>query len=466
MFLPEQLFAKSFQENPLTKAILLFDKQNFKEAEPLFRKILDERPDDFMVNYFYGACRTENGHYSENDLSYLLKASKEVTPLDIDYYFGVQYHAANNWDKALLHYRLYKAVASANDQEKVNLNIKIDQCSNKINPFQNSQTATSNNLLQAEESKNNAEIETNSNIPAENTMETDTTNAEIEFDVDTELNEKTQIQKPEELEEIKTDFETTIQSKDEEIINFNINSEITYLHLSNFKTADGETYFREGNIKQSELEETVINTEELREKYKLSKSRPEKDSIGKQILEFENRVFELRNITKQLFLQAKAAESSYWQNAPPLETEKFIRELDMAGQEIRKRNSVKLVTVTENTELLIPPVILDEGIIEKTAPKPKSTGISYKIQLGAYSRGIPNNMRAVFNKISVIRKVENYTDEKGVVVYTTGNLSSYQDALVMQKQVQQEGIKDAIIAAYLNGKRIPLEQAKEIETEQ
>ncbi len=74
-------------------------------------------------------------------------------------------------------------------------------------------------------------------------------------------------------------------------------------------------------------------------------------------------------------------------------------------------------------------------------------------------------MKSVFSKISVIRKVENYTDEKGVVVYTTGNLISYEDAVIMQKQVQQEGIKDAIIAAYLNGKRITLEQAKEIEKE-
>ncbi len=100
---------------------------------------------------------------------------------------------------------------------------------------------------------------------------------------------------------------------------------------------------------------------------------------------------------------------------------------------------------------------------EKPAPKVNSSGITYKIQIGAYSRGIPNNMKSVFNKISLIRKVDNYTDEKGVVVYTTGNLTNYDDAVVMQNQVKQEGIKDPVIAAYLNGKRINLEQAKQTE---
>jgi hypothetical protein len=35
----------------------------------------------------------------------------------------------------------------------------------------------------------------------------------------------------------------------------------------------------------------------------------------------------------------------------------------------------------------------------------------------------------------------------------------------MQNQIRQEGIKDPIIAVYLNGKRITLEQAKELEKE-
>ncbi len=444
LFVPKWINATPFQENPLTKAILLFDKGNFKEAEPLFRKILDERPDDFMVNYFYGACRTENGHYSDEDLSYLLKASKEVTPLDIDYYFGIQYHAKNQWEKALSYYKLYKTTASVNDQEKVNLSLKMEQCSNKINPFNPAEneipTVELNSVTEAEADS----VETIENIeenrPVSEMVLTDTTIS------------NTELQEISEIEE-------------EETINFNINSRITYLYISHFNTSEGENYFKEGQAKQKELDKSIQLTEELREKYKSSKSWSEKDSIGKQILELESQNYELRNTVKQLFLQAKTAESVFWQNATPQETESLISKMEAAEQEIRNRNAAQVATVDESPELLIPPVIQDERITERPALKPKSSGITYKIQIGAYSRGIPNSMKSVFSKISVLRKVENYTDEKGVVVYTTGNLTSYEDAVVMQKQVQQEGIKDAIIAAYLNGKRITLEQAKEIEKE-
>jgi tetratricopeptide (TPR) repeat protein len=444
LFVPKWINATPFQENPLTKAILLFDKGNFTEAEPIFRKILDERPDDFMVNYFYGACRTENGHYSDEDLSYLLKASKEVTPLDIDYYFGIQYHAKNQWEKALTYYKLYKTTASVNDQEKVNLSLKMEQCSNKINPFnpaENEIPTVELNLVSEAEADSVETIDNlEENRPVSEMVLTDTTIS------------NTELQEISEIEE-------------EETINFNINSRITYLYISHFNTSEGENYFKEGQAKQKELDESIQLTEELREKYKSSKSWSEKDSIGKQILELESQTYELRNSVKQLFLQAKTAESVFWQNATPQETENFIRELNAAEQKIREKNTKQVLIVAESPGLLVLPVIQDERITERPALKPKSSGITYKIQIGAYSRGIPNNMKSVFNKIYMIRKVDNYTDDKGVVVYTTGNLTNYEDAVVMQKQVQQEGIKDAIIAAYLNGKRITLEQAKEIEKE-
>ena len=249
----------------------------------------------------------------------------------------------------------------------------------------------------------------------------------------------------------------------EELINFNINNEITYLFLSNFKTEEGKIYFKEGNQKQTELNEVIKETEFLREKYSTSKSRTEKDSIGQQILALENQTYELKGIVIQMFLQAKTAENGYWQNASPDETERFISELNAAVTELNNKNAIKSEPETANPELIISPVLVEKEEVKSEKPAAKTSGIIYKIQIGAYSRGIPNNQKQAFNKISVIRKVENYTDANGVVVYTTGNLTNYEDAVQMQNQVRQEGIKDPIIAAYLNGKRITLEQAKETE---
>lgn len=480
LFVSNLAHANTFQENPLTKAILLFDKGNYTEAESLFRKLLDERPDDFMVNYFYGACRTENGHYSDQDLHYLLKASKEVTPLNIDYYFGVQYHAKNQWEKALAFYKLYQTVASANDQEKVNLNLKMEQCSNKINPFTWSETiespnrsdtlvagttgiATSSEIITP--AGNNAEIPNPIQDEPDNSDEIADTDLKILVENDS-LTENESGQNAE-LEQMTDEIQmnVTIQAiPAEERIRFNINSEITYIVLTNFKTEKGEIYFKEGNLKQTELENVVKQTENLREKYKSSASRSERDSIGQQILALESQSYELNSVVNQLFLQAKSVENGYWQNASPEETEKFIREINTAAAEMNK-TAIKAEPVSETPELIILPVLTDRKEPERSAPKAKPSGIVYKIQLGAYSRGIPNNLKPVFSKISVLRKVENYTDDKGVVVYTTGNLTGYDDAVLMQNQIRQEGIKDPIIAAYLNGKRITLEQAKEIEKE-
>ncbi len=127
--------ATTDQENPLTKAIQLFDKRKFTEAETAFKKLIDERPEDFMINYFYGASRTENGFYSDADLGYLEKASKEVYPIDIDYYFGVQYHAKNLFNKALIHYKNFRKVASDEEQIRVELAVKMELCEQRKNPF-------------------------------------------------------------------------------------------------------------------------------------------------------------------------------------------------------------------------------------------------------------------------------------------------------------------------------------------
>ena len=98
----------------------------------------------------------------------------------------------------------------------------------------------------------------------------------------------------------------------------------------------------------------------------------------------------------------------------------------------------------------------------KASEEVKKDELIYRIQIGAYSRGLPAYMDRLYKKLSVIRKIENYTDDQGIVVYTTGRLTNFEDAIKMQKQVRREGIKDAFVVAYLNGKRISIKEAKEL----
>ena len=478
MFVPCLLKAGTLQQNPLSLAIQLFDKEKYNEAEPLFKDLLTSRPDDFMVNYFYGACRTENGHYSDQDLAYLLKASKEVNPLNIDYYFAVQYHAKNQWEKANAYYKLYKTVSSENEQEKVGLALKMEQCANHINPFVSSDlkeegevsavpvvvttgaaTASSESVDKNEGNQVPVPVAVQDSVIAETAENADEIEEQEVFPADSTALETGAM--------AQTDENNIIESEEalpeEEQITFNINSEITYLTLSNFRTIEGEKYYQEGSEKESELGKVMLRTEILREKYKNSQSRVEKDSIGQQILALESQTYDLKKTVTQLFMQAKNVENGYWQNALPEETENFIKELNAVSFKNSNKNSNKEDEVSKSPVLIVTPVFMDDEQIKTATPKEKPTGIVYKIQLGAYSRGIPNTLKPVFSKISVLRKVENYTDENGVVVYTTGNLTNYEDAVEMQKQVKQEGIKDPKIAAYLNGKRITLEQAKEID---
>lgn len=468
-------FPVAAQENPLTKAIQLFDKRKFTEAETAFKKRIDERPEDFMINYFYGACRTENGFYSDADLGYLEKASKEVYPIDIDYYFGVQYHARNLFNKALIYYNNFRKVATDEEQIRVELAVKMELCEQRRNPFitvltEASATDSSDVFIATENPTKDLTVETHTGITtsvaAATIIDSVTEHTEVPMTTETlaqeAISDSTTTKNIEPVAEITENQPVpAVQKPAEPIINFNINSEITYLYESHFKTSEGANNFKEGNAKQAEMEKIILRTEILREHYAKSKSRAEKDSLGQLIIELENETLELKSVVKQLFVQAKNVENSYWQNAPVEEKEKFINELDALVKEIEKEKTAG--KETPFTGILLSPLLVEDAIVEKPVKEVKSSGINYKIQIGAYSKGIPNTMKPVFKKISMLRKVENYIDDKGVVVYTTGNLSNYDDAVLMLNQVKQEGVKDAIIAAYQNGKRITLEQAKETE---
>ncbi len=243
-------------------------------------------------------------------------------------------------------------------------------------------------------------------------------------------------------------------------IDFSINSEITYNKLSNFRTQEGKLLYKQGNSKQKELDTVLETAKNLRSKYVSATSRSVKDSLGQKILGLENRSFELKNEINQLYAESKLAENEYWDKATEDEKANFLVMLN-AQQE--KQEIEQPLNEEDTSDMEIPEILVDNKTPAATSKETDNKDLTYKIQIGAYSHGLPVSIKKLFEKLALIRKIDNYTDDRGVVVYTTGNLQRFDDAMVMLKQVQQEGVEDAIIAAYYKGKRIPLTEAKALE---
>ena len=456
LFVPIGSDAIAFQQNELAKAIQLFDKKQYEEAENLFEKLLNGHPNDFMVNYFYGACRTENGHFSDRDLGYIVKASEEVSPLDIDYYFGVQYHAKGEFEKALSHYNTFRETVDETELNRVNLDEKIEQCKNQVNPFtwiSNAETlpdsvltnhGTENAVKEAFLKEDTLELSDSPEVISDANPVVSISNEEVDADSNEII--------------VNNAFPDAPKSFDLPI-DFNINHEITYKKLSHFKTEDGEQYYEQAIKKQKELDTVLKTANNLREMYSSEKNRNVKDSLGQRILGLEGRSYDLKSELTQLYSESKLAENQYWDNATEDEKATFIA-LQNAPNNQQQENTM---TSDESDSLEIPEILVDNTTTKANSSEPVSKDLSYKIQIGAYSRGLPTSVKRLFDKLSLIRKIDNYTDDRGVVVYTTGNLTNFEDAMTMLKQVQQEGVEDAIIAAYFKGKRIPLTEAKALE---
>jgi hypothetical protein len=160
-----------------------------------------------------------------------------------------------------------------------------------------------------------------------------------------------------------------------------------------------------------------------------------------------------------LYEKVRNDENQYWQSAPADEKAKFQEKIKLY------RDSIQQATVTANQQTLPDTITYYNAKPKPVANVEPVSAIIYKIQVGAYKGKMPETAAKSIKKLSMLRKVENYKDEKGVTVYTTGSLKNYQDAVTMQGQVKLEGIKNATIAVYNNGKRITLEEARKLNNE-
>jgi hypothetical protein len=244
-----------------------------------------------------------------------------------------------------------------------------------------------------------------------------------------------------------------------ETINFQVNSAISYLSFSHFIKAESKKIFFSAWQKEKEVRKLSSKTDSLRKAYATS-SDDQKEKISTLILKAEQHLMNLNEEIPVLYEKARNEENQYWQSVPADEKTKFQEKIQLyqdsllqASVLLSKQTLPDTITYISRTE---------KKTVAITEPV---SAIIYKIQVGAYKGKLPDTAAKSIKKLGVLRKVESYKDEKGVTIYTTGNLKHYQDAITMQSQVKLEGIKNATIAAYNNGKKITLDEARKLNNE-
>lgn len=244
-------------------------------------------------------------------------------------------------------------------------------------------------------------------------------------------------------------------------IDFQINSDITYLSFRNFKREEAKKSFFQAWMKEKEAAALSAETDSLRNIYANS-SDERKAELASVILKNEAKTLALNEEIPPLYQNARHLENDYWKTAPSDELTRFQEKINLF------RDSLAQVASRLAQQEAAVKTVPDTIILPKPVPKVQEikneqpAGVIYKIQIGAFKGKVPVTAAKLIKKLSVIRQIENYVDEKGVTIYTTGNLNTWKEATIMQEQVKQEGVKNPTVIAYQNGKKIAVNEARKI----
>lgn len=116
-------------------------------------------------------------------------------------------------------------------------------------------------------------------------------------------------------------------------------------------------------------------------------------------------------------------------------------------------DSTAVAAVDDDEEEYIEPVRDTVAVVE--VPRPK---ITYKVQFYTSEEPLKDDDK----RLAEMNGYEYYMQGKKYC-YTKGKCSNLKDVVVIQYEVRRMGFKDAFVVAFLEGKRISLQQAKEME---
>lgn len=405
------------QTDPEAEAIKFFDAGRYEEALPVFRDLTRLYPNDENLNYYLGACLSETNQFTD-EAKRALDIAKEKIP-ESYFYLGKYFHVRSDWENAIRNYEQFKSDARKKSVKASSVEELLSMCRKQNNPFRAVETQPADHVDALAEKTETPVVP----VPA---------------------------------------FAGVPAALKDSLIHFQVNAVVSYVKIDQFKFESSKKAFIKGWLIEQNLQKKLDELTDLRKEYGTLVG-PEQDSLVNRILKLEQETYQMNQQALSAYQEANLKEAGYWDKAGALEAQDFRREVRriqdsvrIAAEEInRKKAEEKLPVITPDT------TVMDTVNVVQ----PASTQVVYKIQIGAYKNSPPDWVQGQFKKLAVIRRIDHHVDEKGVTIYTVGELKYYDDAVQMQKQIRMEGMKNAFVAAYQNNKRISLEEAKKL-TEQ
>ena len=395
-------------------AIEYFKAGNYEKALPLFTVLFNSSPNNAMYNYYYGVCLIKNNRFETAAKEALLNAVVDKTPNNCNFYLGNYFQALENWAEAIDFYKMYKG--SKKERYELEFDKYYDMCLKRINPFK---------LVKGDEMK----------------VFSDSV--------------KIAISKPDEKNFLVPDSLKT------EWFNFQINDQLTYHSITDFKSEAARILFVKAWIATDKNDSIVKNTDLLRKAHEETHNVTTRIDLVQKIVDSEQQSYQLLSDREKYFSQARVKESSYWEKAGTDAMVSFNREIlerekvriERLHQEVKKPETKAEPAPTEK-------LVNENNTPEKNADEDKTqtdkqNNLVYKVQIGSFLNGrLTPAFKAMYAKLSKFRKIEKYTDAKKYEIYTIGNFTDYKDATLLKDQLILEGAKGAFLAAFKNGERI------------
>ncbi len=392
-----------------TLAIDYFQQGNFEKALPIFAKLAQSYPDNAMYNYYYGVSLIKNNIFETAAKEALLNSVVDKTPANANFYLGNYFHALAQWQEAMDFYDRYEKVGTRQEKKSLRFDYYVELCKQKVNPFNS--IKTTNSLFGDTILKPPPKIDEN-NFPV-----------------------------PEALK--KSWF------------NFQVNELLAYHSIDDFKSEASKILFTRAWMCTGKNDSIIALTDSLRKEHERISRVDTRLGLVQQIVDCEQKSYQLMRDREKFLEQSRAKESAFWEKEGEkgaIAYNNIIQERENKLNERKKKEERAIEKAPEPEVTKDSVIIASERIINPVITSVKKfipVELVYKIQIGSFKNGVmTSSFKQAYTKISKLRKIDKFDNEKKYVFYTVGNFSNESDASKMKDQLIREGMKNAIVVPF------------------